>query len=445
MPTNSVDNERIAVIGAGISGLTAAYRLKQAGKEPTVFEASDYVGGRIKSFKQSDFLVDIGAFIFLGSYLESVDLIKELGLEPELGRFDAYGAMPRDGELKFLDFNKPIRTILGTDYLSNGSKLKSIKLFRLLYKHWDHLNYQDAAGIAEIDTDTVASYCRRELNEEIYQYLASVVVRGPWLTNPETTSIGQLLWTLKNFFKPYFYGLNGGMDALPRALAKCLNVKLEHKVLNVTDYGDYTEVTYIDNKGVEHAERFDRCVIATTTDQALRMFPQMSPVQKTFYEQTEYISSVNTHLCLSERPANPATYIMVSPKENPDLCGVIVDHLKAANRAPDHKGQITVFCRTEWGQKNMESPDQKIIEQVLGFLKPYYGDLSLTLEDYAIGRWPMVVPKMPQGRFKQIVQYQKSIDPRARVQFAGDLEPIGGVNAALVSGQKAAKRIIEKA
>ena len=49
---------------------------------------------------------------------------------------------------------------------------------------------------------------------------------------------------------------------------------------------------------------------------------------------------------------------------------------------------------------------------------------------------------MKQGRFKQIVAYEKSIDPAARVQFAGDLDPISGVNAALVSGRKAAERVI---
>ena len=437
--------ERVAVIGAGISGLTAAFRLKQAGLEPTVFERSDYVGGRIRSLRKSDFLVDIGAFIYLGSYLESVDLIREVGLEPELGKFDAYGAMPRNGALKFMDMNKPLRTILGTDYLSAGSKLKSLKLFFLLYKHWHNLNYQDANGIAEIDNDTVASYCRRELNDEIYQYLAAVVVRGPWLSNPETASIGQLLWTLKNFFKPYFYGLDGGMDALPRALAAELNVKLEHEVVNVTESAHGTEVTYRDPQRRECAERFDRVLITATTDRALAMFPQMHSVQKQFYQSTEYICSVNTHLCLSRRPANPATYIMVSPQENADLCGVIVDHLKAGKRAPAHKGQITVFCRSEWCERHLDVADDRVLNQVLGFLEPYYGDLSATLEDCVIGRWPIVVPKMPQGRFKQIVAYQQSIDPAARVQFAGDLEPIGGVNAALVSGEKAAKRMVAAA
>ena len=440
--TQSSHAEKVAVVGAGIAGLTAAYRLKQAGVSPVIFEASDYVGGRIQSFQRGDFLFDVGAFIYLGSYLESIDLMHELGLENELGKFDAYGAMPRNGDLKFFDLNKPVRTILGTDYISTGSKFKALKLFWLLYKHWKDLNYLDATGIAEIDTDTVQSYCDRELNEELYQYLAAVVVRGPWLTDPAFTSVGQLLWTLKNFFKPYFYGLSSGMDALPRALASHLEVNLNTRVQNATNNGEQVELTYQDKDGNASTEIFDRCLITTTTDQALSMYPQMTGIEREFYESTEYITSVNTHIGLSNRPSNPATYIMTSPKENEDLCGVIVDHLKADNRAPADKGQMTVFCRHQWCAANLESSNEDVLSQVLKFIEPYYGDLSNDIEDFEVGRWPMVVPIMRQGRFKQIAAYQQARDPSARVQFAGDLEPVGGVNAALASGQSAAARMI---
>ena len=432
---------RIAVVGAGMAGLTAAYKLKRAGHTPVVLETNNYVGGRVKSFKRGEFLYDVGAFIYLGSYDESVELIKEVGLGDELGKFSAYGAMPRDGVLKFLDFHKPVRAIFGTDYLTFGSKVKLIKLLVFLFKHWKSLNYEDASGVAAIDTDTVKSYCDRELNQELYEYVASVVVRGPWLTNPADTSIGQLLWTMKNFFKPYFYGLDDGMDALPRALARAVGVKLECDVTNVTDHGKYVEMTSrVDGK--ETTERFDGCVITTPTAPALAMFPQMNAVQADFYRNTTYISAVDTHLALRKQPSNPATYIMVSQRESPDLCGVIVDHKKAAKRVAAGKGMMTVFCSDEWSKAHMEASNASILAQVLGFLKPYYGDLTQDVEDYEIARWPIVVPKMKQGRFKQIVAYEKSIDPAARVQFAGDLDPISGVNAALVSGRKAAERVI---
>jgi len=433
----------VAVIGAGIAGLTAAYKLTQAGREPVVFDRDDRVGGRIQTIKRNGLTFDVGAFIYLGSYTDAAELITEVGLGGQMGKFPAYGAMPRDGKLNFLDLSKPVRTVGGTRYLSTGSKLKLAKLMWLLARKWKDLNYYDASGLVAVDTDTVTSYCERELNQEILDYVAAVVVRGPWLQDPSYASLGLLLWTLKNFFKPYFYGLDDGMDALPRALAADQDVRLGASVTNVTDHGSHVDVTYVQD-GAERCESFERCLITTTTDQALEIYPQMAGVQRSYYEATDYVASVNTHIALSQRPANPATYIMVSPRENRDLSGCIVDHLKANGRVPEGKGMITVFCRHEWCLEHLEAPDQTILDQVFRFLEPYYGDLSGTLEDYEIGRWRRVVPIMTKGRFAAIDAYMRSIDPSARVQFAGDLGPIPGVNAALVSGRGAAERILSQ-
>src|SRR3972149_4021642 len=57
---------RIAVIGAGIAGLTAAYRLQQAGARVTVYEARDCVGGRMTSLAWEGFTINPGAQFFTG-------------------------------------------------------------------------------------------------------------------------------------------------------------------------------------------------------------------------------------------------------------------------------------------------------------------------------------------------------------------------------------------
>lgn len=429
-----------AIIGAGIAGTTAAHTLAKAGREPVIFERQDRIGGRIHTIKRGGFTFDIGAFIYLGSYTDAVELMREVGLGGRMGRFPAYGAMPRDGKLNYLDLSQPVRTVLGTPYLSAASKVKLLKLLALLGRHWRDLNYDDVSGVAAIDSETVTAYCRRRLNEEILDYLAAVVVRGPWLHDPDYASVGLLLWTLKNFFKPYFYGLDDGMDALPRALAEGRQVKLGATVTNVTDHGTHVEVTYVTG-GAERSESFAGCVITTPADDALAIYPQLAGVQRTYYEGTEYVASVNTHLALSTRPSNPATYIMVSPRESPDLSGCIADHLKANHRVPAGKGMLTVFCRHEWCVEHLDAPDEQIIDEVLRFVHPYYGDLSDALEDVEIGRWRRVVPLMRVGRFKQIDAFMRATDARARVQLAGDLGPIPGVNAALVSGRAAAERI----
>lgn len=431
---------RTAVIGAGIAGLAAARRILQAGGTPVVFESDDRVGGRIKTIRRNDFVFDVGAFIYLGSYAEATQEMRDVGLGPQMHKFDAFGAMPRDGELNFLDLSKPLG-VLRTPYLSVRSKLKLAKLLAFLAKHWKDLNYTDASGVAAIDADTVTTYSRRELNEEVLDYVASVVVRGPWLSDPSYASVGQLLWTLKNFFKPYFYGLDDGMDALPRAMAARLDdVRIATPVVNVTDAGGRVEVTYVES-GQQRTEEFANAVITTTTGAALNIYPQMSGFAREYYESTEYICSVNCHIALTERPSNPATYIMCSPREQPDLCGVIVDHLKANNRCPDDKGMITTFCRHEWCLDNLDTRDEEVIDAVLGFVKPYYGDLTAKVEDYEIGRWRDVVPIMHKGRFKAVDRFMRETNPGARVQLAGDIGPIPGINGALVSGQAAGDRI----
>lgn len=353
----------------------------------------------------------------------------DVGLGAQMHKFDAFGAMPRWGRLNFLDLRKPLK-VLGTPYLSTRSRFTLVKLLRLLGRHWKDLNYTDASGIAAIDTETVSEYCRRGLNQEILDYIAAVVIRGPWLSDPAYASVGQLLWTLKNFFKPYFYGLDGGMDALPTAMAASLgDVRLSTTALNVTDNGRTVEVTYQRDRA-EHTEDFANVVIATTTGAALNVYPQLSGFAREFYENTEYICSVNTHLALAQRPNNPATYIMCSPREQPDLCGVIVDHLKANHRCAAEQGMITAFCRHEWCLEYLDALDEKILDAVLGFLKPYYGDLGSSLCDYEIGRWRDVVPMMPKGRFAAVDRFMRETDPAARVQLAGDIGPIPGVNGA---------------
>src|SRR6201988_5049476 len=278
---------RTAVVGGGIAGLAAARRIQRAGGIPVVFEAEDRVGGRVKTIRRGDFVYDVGAFIYLGSYVESTQEMREVGLDTQMHKFNAFGALPRGGELNFLDLSKPL-SLLRTPYLSGRAKLKLAKLLFFRAKHWKDLNYTDASGVAAIDTDTVTTYGRRELGEELLDYVASVVVRGPWLSDPSYASVGQLLWTLKNFFKPYFHGLDDGMDALPRAIAARLgDVRLATPVVNVTDTGSRVEVTFIEG-GRERTEEFANAVITTTTGTALSIYPQISGFAREYYESTEY-------------------------------------------------------------------------------------------------------------------------------------------------------------
>lgn len=60
--------EEIYIIGAGISGLIAAYELEQEGYRPTILEQTDEVGGRVKTMQEKGYALDLGFQVLLSAY-----------------------------------------------------------------------------------------------------------------------------------------------------------------------------------------------------------------------------------------------------------------------------------------------------------------------------------------------------------------------------------------
>lgn len=57
---------KVIVIGAGVSGLTASRQLKSFGFEVLTLEARERVGGRVATFRQGQFIADLGAMVVTG-------------------------------------------------------------------------------------------------------------------------------------------------------------------------------------------------------------------------------------------------------------------------------------------------------------------------------------------------------------------------------------------
>lgn len=74
---------KIVIIGAGWSGLTCAYYLSKAGHTITLIEAAPKAGGRARSVKFDQLIVDNGQHICIGAYHQLRKIIRELGLEQE--------------------------------------------------------------------------------------------------------------------------------------------------------------------------------------------------------------------------------------------------------------------------------------------------------------------------------------------------------------------------
>ncbi|HEX5125541.1 MAG TPA: FAD-dependent oxidoreductase, partial [Rhodocyclaceae bacterium] len=74
---------KVAIIGAGYAGLTAAVELARAGIDVVVFESSRTLGGRARVVEKDGHRLDNGQHILIGAYSETLRMLRSLGVPPK--------------------------------------------------------------------------------------------------------------------------------------------------------------------------------------------------------------------------------------------------------------------------------------------------------------------------------------------------------------------------
>ena len=81
----SGNKKKVAIIGGGLSGLSCAKYLSDAGHAATVYEARDVLGGKVSAWQDKDGdWIETGLHIFFGAYPNMMRLFKELDIEDRL-------------------------------------------------------------------------------------------------------------------------------------------------------------------------------------------------------------------------------------------------------------------------------------------------------------------------------------------------------------------------
>ena len=167
----------IAIVGAGIAGLSAALRLRDAGRSVVVFEAADHVGGAIRSEYEEGYRYERGP----NTVLESTPLIgrtiERLGLSEE--RLSPTAAakkrfVVRDG--KPVALPSSLRTLIGSPLLGIGAKLRLLRE-PFVAKRPDDGNEESVAALVE-----------RRLGPEVLRYFVDPFVAGVFAGTPDTLS-----------------------------------------------------------------------------------------------------------------------------------------------------------------------------------------------------------------------------------------------------------------
>jgi len=263
---------RVAVIGGGISGLTAAYRLTQYQTEPierSLFEASNRLGGVIQTDRSHTVVLEGGPDSFLRRKPEAIQLSEELGLGAELmgtnpnvrgsyifreGRFHSIPAGIQSGiptqldslwKSELLTTSDKIRLMgdltLPRRPVARDVSLGSLLRYRFGNAYVDRIASPILSGIYAGDIDTLSCELTapqllryqsrgRSLIKEAKKHATRVPKHGPRRAD-------------SSLFSSLVRGMGSLVDALERAIEGQVEVHLQSPIRTVTYEGGRYHLT----------------------------------------------------------------------------------------------------------------------------------------------------------------------------------------------------------
>lgn len=175
----------VAIIGAGITGLTAAFYLKRQGVPVTVYEASGRVGGVIQSLRSDGYLAEFGPNTLLETSPKIGQLVRDAGLAAR--RLDPD---PKAGARYVVRYQRPIAmpgSPLGfftTDLFTLRAKLAVLR---------EPFVTPRRDGVEE----SIAQFVVRRFNQEFLDHAIDALVAGIYAGDPNKLSVTHAFPKLK--------------------------------------------------------------------------------------------------------------------------------------------------------------------------------------------------------------------------------------------------------
>ncbi|MCA9374049.1 MAG: NAD(P)/FAD-dependent oxidoreductase [Candidatus Gracilibacteria bacterium] len=423
---------KIAVIGAGIAGLSCAYELQKAGLEVTIFEKENYVGGRMASRTKDGLTFDIGADHLCNLYESMQQYCKELGIEWKKMEFEKYGIIKKG---KLIPMEKAVGLMTG---------LKLAKQYKKIKEHTT--NFLDLTTAVQHDTETAYEAMMREIGKEGVHYLVDPFTSTYQFHTSEEISYGALLAILQSVKYQQegwkLHRMKGGMSALPEALAKKVDVHLNTPVLSVEWNQDGVSNVTTEKDGTKE---YDMVVFACQASAVQKILKSPTSEQQDLFENTKYATSISVAFKVKkDLLPNDYSIVWVPKVENQTISGFVNEKIKSEDTTDQNHTLLCTWIHESAAKELINDSDEKIYNNITEELIDVcpWVESPDQLQPFDIQRWPEAMPKFSHGHLARVAKFlEKNGDHN--LFFCGDYLNSPWTEGALRSGQRVARQIIE--
>lgn len=431
--------ERWAIVGGGILGLTLAHRLAKAGKQVTLFEAADCLGGLASAWQLDDLVWDRHYHVTLLSDVQLRCLLAELGLEADMQWVTTKTGVYANGRLysvsnaiEFFQF-PPLRlldkirlalTILYASRLRDWRPLEKIRVTdwlsrwsgrRTFHKFWLPL-------------------LRAKLGEN-YQKASAAFI---WAI------IARLYAARRTGLKQELFGyLPGGYARLLERFGQTLQqegvtIKLLHRATQIRSlHNDQVSVEFSN----QVRETFDQVVVTAAAPIASQLCPQLTPMEHDRLKGIEYQGIICASLLLKQ-PLSPYYVTNITDDWVP-FTGVIE---MTALVDPQHFNGRTLVYLPKYvasGDRMFSWSDQEIEQTFVSALERMYPHFHRSdVLSFGVSRVKYVLPIPTLNYSQSLPSMHTSLPGVHLVNSAHILNGTLNVNETIQLAEQAARQLL---
>ena len=324
----------VAIVGAGIGGMAAAYDLARSGRRVAIFEAADYVGGLASGFKEAhwDWSVEKYYHHWFASDHHILGLIDELGFSEEVLFPRPYTVMYH--EEKFYPFDSITAALLfpGLGWGINKLRFGLVGLYLRLTNNWQVL-----------EKTTVDTWMRKWAGDEVYEMMWEPLMVGKFGSHYKEVNMAWM-WARLKARTTRLGTFKGGFQAFADKFAERLrqmNVDIHlstpvGKISPRPDGGLNLEI----NGGVQH---FDQVLVTTSPALLARMAPALDPDYVAALLKLKNTGAVVMVLSLKQQLSRDGYYWFNIPKEAGFPFLALVEHTNFLS--PEYfGGDYIIYC-----------------------------------------------------------------------------------------------------